>query len=1104
MADDRILLKRSGVPDEIPTPESLELGELALNYADAAVYMKLLDGTVTDIGRFGAPLSNNTIYVSVSGDDSNSGQTADQPKRTIRAALNAAAPFTTIDIAPGTYFEKTPLILPQFTTVHGVDQRITTVRPEVPTKDVFWVSNSCYITGLAIRGHLKPSFCVGFPGNVEIGIAQSGGADSIVLDSANSVTGIGLDNYYREMRININGGTGAGQSRGIVTYNPTTRTATVNTAWATPPDNTSTYYIDIPIAAAPVANTARYSSHITASPYLYNLASVTSDIEISSSSTNLSIGLGTKTLTIGTGLTSFNTQNYIRLYNDATNFMVGKVVSYNSGTGQLVLDVTKAVGRGSKNVWVVKIVCGAGMEIDGYKAAGLRSMVSAQFTQFNSGGDGVVIRNMGYAQLVSIYGICCEDAFLAESGGTSSMGNCNVNFGNRGLVANGVGPLLMSGKSGFIYNQTKCERDTRLIIDAVAQDLLFNEDPTRQNTQSTFAGIQYWNQDPLTANSTSSVSIGVGSKTFTVESGITGLDTSDRVKIVYDENNLMYATITSYSSTSLVVNVVAVVGSGTYNNWKIYAPGSLEVPNDQKAATVAAIQFAGANAAAKIATVDEQNFVIARFNQIASIVDFGTARVTDEIVPNKLTASVDADILAAYTALQTGKGDSSTAGSIVKAVIDYIALNYPSLSYDSAKCARDVGYMVDSVSFDLKFNADETYAAPSNRQTIQAGVYYYGYTNESAIGDEIPQTIAAYDHLKTIIPTYVSTTRERNNANARIDLIKNIIINGPSVADEPKPIGLTANAESDVITATNALRTNRSTIATELTSWINSNFGFDDQTGFEIKVSNIVACTDPRFAITSNTKPYLGLVMNIEGETTFDIQLGPGYLVGDSVNIAHVDTAYTDYMLGTITSWDVDAERANVTITSAVGTLGNLHTNWTTTNGTVLGRFTQELSLVNSGNIEVVSWDTSLIIPKYRTITFANTLGDITTLELDERITGALTINGVRYPDGLPANANVYFYQKSALSASGQTFEFVGSGTSVAVALPRNGGDIIQANETVASNGGIVYFTSTDQFGNFRIGEDLTINFNTGTLSGRTFTRSLFAQITPFVLALDS
>jgi hypothetical protein len=143
--------------------------------------------------------------------------------------------------------------------------------------------------------------------------------------------------------------------------------------------------------------------------------------------------------------------------------------------------------------------------------------------------------------------------------------------------------------------------------------------------------------------------------------------------------------------------------------------------------------------------------------------------------------------------------------------------------------------------------------------------------------------------------------------------------------------------------------------------------------------------------------------------------------------------------------------------------------------------------------LEISTIDTSLVIPKYRTVLAANTVGDITTIELDERIITAL-----------PRGKTVRFYQKSSLSASGQTFEFVGSGTNVTTALPRFGGDIIQESEVVSSNGGIVYFTSTDQFGNFRIGEDLVINFNTGTLSGRTFTKSLYAQITPFVLALSN
>jgi hypothetical protein len=1052
MADDRILLKRSGVPGEIPLPESLELGELALNYADNAVYMKLLDGTVAEIG--GLPTSNNTIYVSVSGDDNNTGRDPGQPKRTIRAALNDATPFTTIDIAAGTYFEKTPLILPQFTTVHGVDQRITTVRPEDPTKDVFWVSNSCYITGLAIRGHQKPSFCVAFPGNVEIGIAQSGStSNTIVLDSANSVTGTGMDDYYREMRVNITGGTGNGQSRGIVAYDNATRTATVNTAWSTVPDNTSTYYIDIPIPDTPVANTARFSSHITASPYLYNLASVTADIPVANSTTNLAIGLGIKTLTVETGLSSFTTANYLRLYNDAINFMVGKVTSYSSANGQLILDVTKAVGRGSKSVWEVKVVCGAGMEIDGYKAAGLRSMVSAQFTQFNSGGDGVVMRNMGYAQLVSIYGICCEDAFLAESGGTSSMGNCNVNFGNRGLVANGVGPLLMTGKSGFVFDTIKCERDTRLIANTLSVDVLFSG-----NSQSVFAGIQYWNQD-------------------TVE----GVPVEQ-----------LAPTIATFQYISDLVGKIVVLDTGGTRYQNAVSQNTT---------------------AAGTATSTEKAQVSNGVNTVISILQNGITGVTDNIVFSGITANSDPNNQNAYSLLQANK-------SYLQAeALAYVASQYPSLVYDTAKCSRDVGYIVDSISFDFKWGG--------NKQAIQSGVYYYGYTEESAVGDEIPQTIAAYNHIKDLasyvvrgvaVPSELryqsavsqsnvgdipGTTTEVAVVNTNIDLITNIIANGPDVAPAASPVGLTANATLNAQNAAAQLYWNSNFIANEVIAYLEAEYGANNQTGFEIKVSNIVACTDPRFAITSNTKPYLGLVMNIEGETTFDIQLGPGYLEGDTVNIAHVEPTYTDYMIGTISTWDVETETANVVITSASG-LGNIHTTWTTTNGTVAGRFTQEFVVVNTGTLEVISWDTSLIIPKYRTITEASSNGDITTLTLDERITGSLTIDGVRYPDGLPANANVYFYQKSALSASGQTFEFVGSGTSTAVALPRNGGDIIQANETVSSNGGIVYFTSTDQFGNFRIGEDLTINFNTGTLSGRTFTRSLFAQITPFVLALDS
>ena len=97
----------------------------------------------------------------------------------------------------------------------------------------------------------------------------------------------------------------------------------------------------------------------------------------------------------------------------------------------------------------------------------------------------------------------------------------------------------------------------------------------------------------------------------------------------------------------------------------------------------------------------------------------------------------------------------------------------------------------------------------------------------------------------------------------------------------------------------------------------------------------------------------------------------------------------------------------------------------------------------------------------------------------------------------------VNFYQVSVASASGHTFEYVGSGTDINTCLPQLGGVPIQEQEVVMRRGGRVYYTSTDHKGDFRIGEGLVINQNTGTLSGRVFAKSLFGLITPFVLSIE-
>jgi hypothetical protein len=104
------------------------------------------------------------------------------------------------------------------------------------------------------------------------------------------------------------------------------------------------------------------------------------------------------------------------------------------------------------------------------------------------------------------------------------------------------------------------------------------------------------------------------------------------------------------------------------------------------------------------------------------------------------------------------------------------------------------------------------------------------------------------------------------------------------------------------------------------------------------------------------------------------------------------------------------------------------------------------------------------------------------------------------FPDG----ATVNFYQRSYISASGYVFEYVGAGTNYG-ALPQRGvADPVQGKEVVMLDSGKVFFTSTDQNGDFRIGPGLVISQATGVLSGRTFTKSLFANMTPFILAIEA
>ena len=140
----------------------------------------------------------------------------------------------------------------------------------------------------------------------------------------------------------------------------------------------------------------------------------------------------------------------------------------------------------------------------------------------------------------------------------------------------------------------------------------------------------------------------------------------------------------------------------------------------------------------------------------------------------------------------------------------------------------------------------------------------------------------------------------------------------------------------------------------------------------------------------------------------------------------------------------------------------------------------------------VTATGTATTLPTYYVINSATPIvSGITTISLSDEV-----------PFSVGVGMTVHFFQQSKILASSHAFEYIGSGNNISQAIPRRGGVSVQENEIKNLNGGLVVFTSTDQAGNFRIGEGVVINQQDGSISGDAYQRSLFANITPYILAL--
>lgn len=93
--------------------------------------------------------TKRTIWVTMNGNDNNSGLLEGDSKASIGAAAAIAKQGDTIVVRPGVYYENNPVGLRTDVTVTGQDLRLVTVIPNNLMKDVFHVRRGCLVENLS-------------------------------------------------------------------------------------------------------------------------------------------------------------------------------------------------------------------------------------------------------------------------------------------------------------------------------------------------------------------------------------------------------------------------------------------------------------------------------------------------------------------------------------------------------------------------------------------------------------------------------------------------------------------------------------------------------------------------------------------------------------------------------------------------------------------------------------------------------------------------------------------------------------------------------------------------------------------------------------------
>ena len=645
---------------------------------------------------------------------------------------------------------------------------------------------------------------------------------------------------------------------------------------------------------------------------------------------------------------------------------------------------------------------------------------------------------------------------------------------------------LSSSWSGVVYNELSCSRDIGHIVSGAAEDLLYNS-----NSSSIFNGKLYYDFPSAAIISGSSSPNSASQLLPTLD----GIRYAGRLSEKLIQNIQFVTASLEVSASNTLINenkdfikeeTIAYLSS----SWSGFAYNQdtckrdigfildavrtdLVYGGNERSVNAGEFYYRFPSAAITggivSPTPDAQLFPTLDGIRYAG-------DVSQKLVSGSIFQTASLEVSASVDLLRQNRG------FIQAEVIEYVSSSWSQVVYNEESCSRDVGFLLDAATTDLLYGGEE--------RSINAGDFYYRFPSRATVAG-VPSEAAQLDPTLTGV-RYAGGLASKIVLNQQFTFPSQSVLNGRSLLLANKQL-VQKETIAFLSSSWSGLKYNEVSCSRDLGFIIDAVstdlvYGGNEssiQAGTYYYIKPSVAIIDSyadNFGQRQQTVDGINFAKGVSEKVVAQTQLVfPGVrrleaaqrLVAAKEELKRRALSYTNGAFPALVYNEASCSRDTGLIVDALAT-----------------------DLIYGGNERGIEAATSYFTGQYGSAAEVVNNQRLETLETNRYLRTRAEF--------IAANAPKEDFG-SLIVATGIDYSYNGSGVTFKALPPNQGGSGIPNPdfEITELGGGRIFFTSGNQDGDFRIGTGLSINQATGTLVGRTFSKSLFSLVTPFSLALE-